>query len=115
MAVPHVCPKCDGTKVVGENFPQDDDKVPCPTCGGEGVVWDRQGRPSCPICPAPDPVPYYPLYPCYPAAPYWWVDPDLAPSPWYYGYPMCPSPYYIATDTCPSHWSTTDAPAEVTC
>lgn len=23
---------------------------PCPTCGGEGVIWTPQGRLSCPTC-----------------------------------------------------------------
>jgi len=50
MAKPHVCPKCDGEKVV-ENCPWGmssglESHRPCPTCQGEGVVWDRQ-------CPAP--------------------------------------------------------------
>ena len=46
MIVPHVCPKYNGERVV-ENYPSGmsaghESHRTCPTCGGEGVVWDQQ-------------------------------------------------------------------------
>lgn len=29
----HTCPKCEGRKTIAGD-------VTCPTCGGEGVVWE---------------------------------------------------------------------------
>lgn len=37
MRKPHVCPACDGRRVQGTAGP------PCPTCAGEGVVWEPEG------------------------------------------------------------------------
>lgn len=58
MAEAHTCPKCKGRKVVHMGFTRvgsgttsdpvtfEDVLGTCPTCNGEGVVWDRGERPG---------------------------------------------------------------------
>jgi len=36
-----ICPQCDGTRVVDARDP-DADPVECPSCGGEGQVWNGE-------------------------------------------------------------------------
>lgn len=65
MSQPHLCPRCHGERVVPKAFCPDTSSAtpltrPCPTCRGEGVLWEPP-----PVVAAPPAEPFHYSPPVY--------------------------------------------------